>query len=66
MQPLIGDLRQMVSRLEEERRIREEQSVPWTPETLRRWLRESLRDDEVIEYLATFLRNLKPLEQADR
>ena len=23
-----------------------------------------LRDDEVIEYLATFLRNLKPLEQA--
>ena len=25
-----------------------------------------LRDDEVIEYLATFLRNLKPLEQADR
>jgi trehalose-6-phosphate synthase len=48
VQPLIGDLRQMVARLEEERRIREEQSVPWTPETLRRWLRDSLRDDEVI------------------
>ena len=48
LQPLVGDLREMLRDLETERRLHDEATMSWTPQTLRRLLREQLSGDEVI------------------
>ncbi len=48
VQPLLSDLRSLLQRIDEERRSGEELEPRWTPDALRRLLRENLLGDEVI------------------
>ena len=46
--PIADDLRALISDLEAEHRLRDEEQLAWTPETLRGILNRELRGDEVI------------------
>lgn len=48
LQPLVGDLRAMLRSLDAERRMADDASVAWTPETLRSLLHKQLTGDEVL------------------
>ncbi len=46
--PLVGDVRELLRDIEDERRIREDATVSWKPETLRFILHEQLSGDQII------------------
>lgn len=48
VEPLVADLRKLVRELDRDRRIREDTTIRWEPETLRMILREQLSGDEVL------------------
>jgi trehalose-6-phosphate synthase len=48
IRPLMGDLREVLREIDEERRIRDESTPQWNAETIRKLLHEQLSDDEVI------------------
>ena len=48
LRPIASDLRALIHDLEAEHRSRDDQQMPWTPDTLRAILRRELRDQEVI------------------
>ncbi|MGE5743407.1 MAG: alpha,alpha-trehalose-phosphate synthase (UDP-forming), partial [Gemmatimonadota bacterium] len=48
LRPIASDLRALIHDLEAEHRARDDQQMPWTPDTLRGILRRELRDQEVI------------------
>jgi trehalose 6-phosphate synthase len=48
IQPLVGDLRDLLREIEDERRVLDHVTQMWTPDTLRRLLREQLTGDEVL------------------
>ncbi len=48
LQPLVGDLRTLLREMQIERRLQDDATMQWTPETLRRLLRQELSGDEVI------------------
>ena len=48
LRPLVSDLRALLRDVHAERRMQDDSTAQWAPETLRRLLREQLSDDEVI------------------
>src|SRR5262249_32555548 len=48
IQPLVGDLRDLLLEIENERRVLDHVAQMWNPETLRRLLRDELTGDEVL------------------
>jgi trehalose 6-phosphate synthase len=48
LQPLARDLRMLIRDLEAEHRPRDESQITWSPETLKRILREELRGEDII------------------
>ena len=48
LQPIADDLRALIRDLEAEHRLRDEEQLGWTPETLREILHRELRDQDVI------------------
>jgi trehalose 6-phosphate synthase len=48
LQPLARDLRMLIRDLESEHRPRDESQITWSPETLKRMLREDLSGDDII------------------
>ncbi|HVJ59797.1 MAG TPA: trehalose-6-phosphate synthase [Burkholderiaceae bacterium] len=48
LRPLVSDLRALLRDVHAERRMQDDSTMQWAPETLRRLLREQLSDDEVI------------------
>ncbi|MGE5336550.1 MAG: trehalose-6-phosphate synthase, partial [Gemmatimonadota bacterium] len=48
LQPLVGDLRTLLREMQTERRLQDDATMQWTPDTLRRLLRQELSGDEVI------------------
>jgi trehalose 6-phosphate synthase len=48
LQPIADDLRSLIRDLEAEHRLRDDEQLAWTPETLRGILERELRDSEVI------------------
>jgi trehalose 6-phosphate synthase len=48
LQPLVGDLRRMLRSLEAERRLTEDATVVWKPETLRTLLKEQLAGERIL------------------
>ena len=48
LQPIADDLRTLIRDLEAEHRLRDEEQLGWTPETLREILHRELRDQDVI------------------
>ncbi|HYL23306.1 MAG TPA: trehalose-6-phosphate synthase, partial [Burkholderiales bacterium] len=48
LRPIARDLEAMVRELEAERRMRDESQISWTPENLRRILRDDLKGDEIL------------------
>jgi trehalose 6-phosphate synthase len=48
LQPLVGDLRALLRDMQAEQRLQDDVTFQWTPDTLRRLLRDQLSGDEVI------------------
>ena len=48
LQPIANDLRALIRDLEAEHRLRDEEQLDWTPETLREILHRELRDQQVL------------------
>lgn len=48
LQPLVGDLRALLRDIQAEQRIHDDVTFQWTPDTLKRLLREQLSGDQVI------------------
>jgi trehalose 6-phosphate synthase len=48
LRPLVSDLRALLRDVHAERRMQDDSTAQWAPESLRRLLREQLSDDEVI------------------
>jgi trehalose 6-phosphate synthase len=48
MRPLMGDLREVLREIDEERRIRDESTPQWNADTIRKLLHDQLSGDEVI------------------
>ena len=48
LRPLVSDLRALLRDVHAERRMQDDSTAQWAPDTLRRLLREQLSDDEVI------------------
>ncbi len=48
LQPLVGDLRALLREIQIEQRLHDDMALQWTPDALRRLLREQLSGDEVI------------------
>jgi len=48
LRPIARDLEALVQELETERRLRDESQIAWTPDALRRILREDLKGEEIL------------------
>lgn len=48
LKPIVKDLRALVKNLERDRKIRDEQQISWTPETLKEVLQKELAGNEVL------------------